>query len=654
MFHTPHFLRFLEKNNHNCGGNCALCRILSIWSCVKKGTVDVNLNLVITVINDDSPILEIFGGELNKSSKFVFDKLKSDGCLSCYFNIFFLASCFSCKKCESVPELLLCLQVKIDGAVDLQAAIDNAFSVRSFTCKNCSNWKFKTLLETKLIAKHPSILLVRPINETYENRKGFLINETIKINSNQYKIIGAILDDRKGVVRCPNSSLLSLENKKVRSTSWATFLDSKTGAASNLLMYENITPKATAPALPQQSTPVLDKTEGSEVQSTTKWQVTPIDQHNPSQSFRTNVRRKLYEESSSLQSSAHKFSRSASKVFESTCGSGSCIDPSLTRGRFIYIRTLVSFKTCSRKPEVFKFFTGLSVDNFRAVYNLLGGDERIRELKMKYDQTTPKHFPSKRILSSEDKLFMFLLRLRRGYPFEDLAYAFGIDRVYCSRVVYVVLRYLCITFQNLEKHLFISAESQNVRKPSPFKPFKNLRVIIDGFELYIDCPSNFQQQGNTYSDYKSHNTVRFILGISCYGGIIFVSPGYEGNMSERKALAESGFYDLLDEGDAVMSDRGFDINDDLLKRGVELIKPPSLGKRSHFTPEEEIRTRAIASARIYVEHGVRLIKANRLLRSFCTPLTSLATISDYVYVAGYLANFGYKKMCKQKKTVVEH
>ncbi|KAE8745237.1 hypothetical protein FOCC_FOCC008028 [Frankliniella occidentalis] len=272
---------------------------------------------------------------------------------------------------------------------------------------------------------------------------------------------------------------------------------------------------------------------------------------------------------------------------------------------------------------------------------------------MKYDQKTPKKFSSQRLLCSEDKLFMLLLRLRRGYPFEDLGYFFDVDPDYCCRVVYAVLRYLCITFQNLEKHLFISAEAQNERKPLPFRPFKNLRVIIDGFDLFIDCPSNFQQQGNTYSDYRSHNTVRFIIGISCHGGIIYVSPGFEGNMSENQMLAKSGFYDLLDEGDAVMSDRGFKNNDELLRRGVELIKPPSLGKRSQFTAEEEIRTRAIASARIYVEHAVRLIKANRLLRSYSTPLNSLGTISDYVYVAGYLANFGFKKMGKQKRTSVE-
>ncbi|XP_026287799.1 uncharacterized protein LOC113213073 [Frankliniella occidentalis] len=267
---------------------------------------------------------------------------------------------------------------------------------------------------------------------------------------------------------------------------------------------------------------------------------------------------------------------------------------------------------------------------------------------MKYTQRTPKKFLNEAKITSEDKLFMFLLRLRRGYPVVDLAHIFGISKPYCVRVLYVMLRYLHITLKELSKHLFISAKALEFKKPKPFKPFKNLKIIIDGFELNLEFPSNFQQQGNTYSEYKAHNTVRFIIGISPHGTIVFVTPGYEGNMSERKALEESGFFDMLKPGDVVMCDRGFEINNELLRRGVEVLKPPSLGGRKKFTPEEEILTRAIASARIYVEHAVRLVKVNRLLR-FTVPVSMIPTISDYAYVAGFLANFGTKTFQSKKK-----
>ncbi|KAK3924240.1 Protein ANTAGONIST OF LIKE HETEROCHROMATIN PROTEIN 1 [Frankliniella fusca] len=291
----------------------------------------------------------------------------------------------------------------------------------------------------------------------------------------------------------------------------------------------------------------------------------------------------------------------------------------------------------------------MSVTNFQALFEFLGGDNKIKMLKLEYYQKTPQRIRSVRKLSFEDKLFMFLLRLRRGYPIVDLAHVFGISKENCSKLLYSMLRYLYIKFEALSKHMFISAEAQKYKKPKPCKPFKNLRVIIDGLELKLECPSNFQQQGNTYSHYKSDNTVRFIVGISCYGGIMFITPGFEGNMTENQALKESGFYDLLQFGDVVMCDRGFEINDELLRSGVEVLKPPSLGGRKKFTAEEEVLTRAIASARIYVEHAVRLIKANRLLR-FTVPMTMIPKISDYVYVAGFLANFGTKSFqCKYKR-----
>ncbi|KAE8752352.1 hypothetical protein FOCC_FOCC000824 [Frankliniella occidentalis] len=319
--------------------------------------------------------------------------------------------------------------------------------------------------------------------------------------------------------------------------------------------------------------------------------------------------------------------------------------------KIIYRSSIASYKTCVKNPKKFKFFCGLSPYNFKVLYNLLGGHEKIKSLKVKYSQKTPKKFSTKTKLTSEDKLLLFLIRLRRGVPVIDLAYVFGIEKSQCASIVYVMLRYLYLTFKGLEKYMFISAEEQKSQMPGPFRPFKNLRVIIDGFDIHIDCPSNFHHQGNTYSDYKSNNTIKFIVGISSRGAIIFVSPGFEGNISEKQALKESGFYEYLQPGDVVMSDRGFNINDDLLRMGVDLIKPPSLDGRNCFTPEEEILTRAIAAARIYVEHAVKLIKVNRLFMP-CVPLTLLPTLSDYVYVAGALANFGtknFKQGAKKKK-----
>ena len=63
--------------------------------------------------------------------------------------------------------------------------------------------------------------------------------------------------------------------------------------------------------------------------------------------------------------------------------------------------------------------------------------------------------------------------------------------------------------------------------------------------------------------------------------------------------------DLLEEGDSVMADRGFDI---AMLRGVSLNIPPFLRGKSQLSEKELIVTRRIASLRIHVERAMKRIK----------------------------------------------
>ena len=39
-------------------------------------------------------------------------------------------------------------------------------------------------------------------------------------------------------------------------------------------------------------------------------------------------------------------------------------------------------------------------------------------------------------------------------------------------------------------------------------------VIIDCFEVFIDRPTNLLARAQTYSQYKHHNTVKYLIGIT--------------------------------------------------------------------------------------------------------------------------------------------
>ena len=98
-----------------------------------------------------------------------------------------------------------------------------------------------------------------------------------------------------------------------------------------------------------------------------------------------------------------------------------------------------------------------------------------------------------------------------------------------------------------------------------------------------------------------------LIGISPSGIITFVSKLYAGSISDKELTRCSGIMDLLQPGDSVMANRGFDIQDDLALRGVRLNISPFLKGKSQLSESELVETR-IASVRIHVEQAMERIK----------------------------------------------
>ena len=113
-------------------------------------------------------------------------------------------------------------------------------------------------------------------------------------------------------------------------------------------------------------------------------------------------------------------------------------------------------------------------------------------------------------------------------------------------------------------------------------------LIIDCTELRIQMPSSLVRESRTYSDYKSTNNFKGLVGVDSKGGILFVSHLYTGSISDKKICQRSGPYDLLKremeigelhQGDAIMGDKGFNTGKELEEIGLWLNIPPFLGKK---------------------------------------------------------------------------
>ena len=163
-------------------------------------------------------------------------------------------------------------------------------------------------------------------------------------------------------------------------------------------------------------------------------------------------------------------------------------------------------------------------------------------------------------------------------------------------------------------------------------------MILDVTEIYVQKPALPDLQQMAFSNYKNSNTYKVLIGISPAGAITFISDLYAGAISDKELTKQSGILQLLEIGDTVMADRGFDIQDDLTSLGVKLNVPPFLKGKKQLSPQEMIETRWIASARIHVERAMERIK-NYHIFDKVLPRSLSDVTNQMFYVCAVLSNF---------------
>ena len=218
-----------------------------------------------------------------------------------------------------------------------------------------------------------------------------------------------------------------------------------------------------------------------------------------------------------------------------------------------------------------------------------------------------------------DEFFMVLVRLRLGLLENDLAHRFNVSITSVSRILTT-----WVIFLNQQLRPLITFPSRTVIKRHMQHQFKkkypDTRVIIDCTELFTETPSSLPVQKATYSYYKHHNTLKGLIGVSPTGVVTFISDLYTGSVTDKELTRLCGLLDMLEPGDSVMADKGFDIGYELMTRGIKLNIPPFARKHKQMSKKDVIITRHIASLRIHVERAIGRIKQYRILGTVM-PLT---------------------------------
>ena len=192
---------------------------------------------------------------------------------------------------------------------------------------------------------------------------------------------------------------------------------------------------------------------------------------------------------------------------------------------------------------------------------------------------------------------------------EDLSFRFGLS---VSLVSHYITTWICFLYHVFMKVDWMpSVEQVKATLPSVFKEkFATTYAIIDGGEIFIETPSDLFMQSSTWSQYKQHNTVKFLVACTPNGGICYISPVYVGSISDVELTRRSGFLTKLEDkpGISIMADRGFTIKDMLKDLGIDLNIPPFLEGRRQLPSTEVEAGRKIALVRIHVEQAIGRMK----------------------------------------------
>lgn len=174
--------------------------------------------------------------------------------------------------------------------------------------------------------------------------------------------------------------------------------------------------------------------------------------------------------------------------------------------------------------------------------------------------------------------------------------------------------------------------------PADFKDkFPTTRVVIDCTEERREMPGSLLLNSELFSSYKNHVTLKALVGTAPSGAITFISQLYTGSISDREIVLRSGLLSQkFEDGDSVMADKGFQIQD-ILPLGVKLNIPPFLGGNSQMSAEDVIRTQQIVGLRIHVERAINKIK-NFLVWKGEIPLSLFGVVNQMWSVYAFLRN----------------
>ncbi|XP_014679850.1 PREDICTED: uncharacterized protein LOC106819777 [Priapulus caudatus] len=226
------------------------------------------------------------------------------------------------------------------------------------------------------------------------------------------------------------------------------------------------------------------------------------------------------------------------------------------------------------------------------------------------------------------KLMLVLMKLRLNLSLQDLGYRFTVSTSCVSKIFNEMIHIMYIRMKGLI--MWPEREELQMSMPMEFRKYFGVKVsiVIDCFEIFIERPSNLLARAQTWSNYKHHNTVKILIGITPQGAVSFLSKGWGGRATDKFITENCGLLHKLLPGDIVLADRGFDIKESVGLMCAEVKIPAFTKGKKQLSPVELEATRKIAHNRIHVERVIGLVRNKYTILQSTLPIDYLHSTSD--------------------------
>lgn len=228
-----------------------------------------------------------------------------------------------------------------------------------------------------------------------------------------------------------------------------------------------------------------------------------------------------------------------------------------------------------------------------------------------------------------DEFFLFLSCLTVGLDPEYLAHRCNLPHSTMIRIVITWANFLYMMLGSVD--IWLDEETVRRNMPEVFSDYADTQVVLESIELRCQTLDSVLLETEAFRGYKHYTTVKGLAAIAPHGPVTFVSPMYDGNLSDRDLLKRSGLLSLLRPSMAVMVDKRFDI-EDLVPGKVHL---PLQKKEHDAVVKMEVDDMTF---RVYLFHIVGRLGKYELFKSVI-PFSLNSCLSQLFAVACLLPNY---------------